>query len=58
MLWQMDKLVLQAYKELMEEGFNFPKGNPLLQRTSDLKEVQKMINQSKAEKEIAAKESS
>lgn len=51
----MDKLVLQAYKELMEEGYNFPKGNPLLKRTSDLNEVQKMINQSKATKELAGK---
>ena len=51
----MDKLVLQAYKELMEEGFDFPKGNPLLKRTDDLSEVQKMINQSKAAKELASK---
>jgi hypothetical protein len=51
----MDKLVLQAYKELMEEGFDFPKGNPLLKRTSELNEVQKMINQSKAAKDLAAK---
>ncbi len=52
-LSQLDKLVLQAYKELMEEGYDFPKGNPLLKRSSELSEVQKMLSQSKVEKDLS-----